>query len=1055
MSSSNTTSRSTPGFRSGSGILNPNFEKFNPGHVVNIGSHKVEVVQYLAEGGFAQIYTVKFVELLNEFDVLSSDKTQSSDKRLSIGDVACLKRVKVNDETGLEEMKNEIDVMKQLGGSPNIVQYYDSNATKLPNGAAGYEIFLLMELCPNKSLLDFMNDRLATKLSVDEISKIMYDVTVGLAQMHYLAEPLIHRDIKIENVLVDKDNNFKLADFGSTSKVRDIAVSDQDIAVVAQDIFVHTTPQYRSPEMIDLYKLLPINETSDMWALGVFLYKLLFYTTPFEMAGQFAILHSKYTFPDNQYPQEFISLIAALLMENPHMRPNAYQVLEVICKYRQVDIPLHDRYNKGPYDFQTQVDYLNKTNDIRNRLLSIEQAHLQDQSKSNAVDPSLYNSLYTNLFEINPKINYVEQLNVKEVQERRKVSDTIQSDVERETNPRSLDAASNSVGKDSFYLRNLDESRMSNDSTYYPSMAEINNFSEAEFGPTQSIPQVASANANHQIPANTQDHGQNNFTMLPSIVTQSERNLGSFYPAAEDQISSATRPRSVVMNSTPLDYQQVPNDNTRKDPKSKTHKSNNPFPYINTDASAPDIVSPSNNYFNESSQQSRPIANGNQYTVASPTTYDVSSPTVANGLHPPPNLDNIFASTPNMNRMPSTKAPKRAESRGKQLFQNASIANMAGQTAVQHPQTQPQTQPRPQPQPQFQFVPQPSVEQSSKHTNKESLGVPGSNQARTNRNSLVVPDLIDFHASVPAPPRKEVVGYPPEDAAKNGNSLHNPAKPPHKHLDMSIDELSLTSGERPIERKLSSSRHNNNNSSTHRKSAYLEDDLGNGASPSEPRFARNKLLYQKNVDVDDGAGVDESDLMSEESLTNTRIPSIRRMIDEDLASQNSSESIDLNVSLEAQRQLNMSKLNSASTNASGSNSASRRISTSNASDIAPLKNFDVARNKSGIKATAGRHSLDLKYEEINFTRRNQQMRPLGSEGKYAGNATGALPQGSVTADGKPSLGMQNANGSTATIDSKTRPLSRVRQSLDIDRLRKEQLAGKSKSSKRSLFSMFK
>lgn len=1036
MSSSQATSRSTPGFRSGSGILNPNFEKFNPGHVVNVGSHKVEIVQYLAEGGFAQIYTVKFIELLNEFDILSSDKSSNNDKRLNVGEIACLKRVKVNDETGLEEMKNEIDVMKRLSGSPNIVQYYDSNATKLSNGAAGYEIFLLMELCPNKSLLDFMNDRLTTKLSIEEISKIMYDVTVGLAQMHYSPDALIHRDIKIENVLVDKDNNFKVADFGSTSKIGNIAQTDQDIAVAAQDIFVHTTPQYRSPEMIDLYKYLPINETSDMWALGVFLYKLLFYITPFEMTGQFAILHSKFTYPENQYPQEFISLISALLMENPHMRPNVYQVLEVICNFRHVDIPLHDKYNKGPYDFQMQVDYQNKTNDIANRLLTIEQAHLQDKENANIVDPSLYNSLYMNMFEINPKIDYAVHLNIKEAQERRKVSDTIHSDGVIETKSRSQDTTSNDPEKDSFYLRKLDESRLSNDSTYYPSMTEINNYSEVEFGHTQGSKQLP--NTNYQA-VNNNEQTQNNFTMLPNIVTQSERNLQSFYPATEDQMTNANRPHSAVLNSAPMEYQNVSSDNARKDIRTKTHKSNNPFPYINTDVSAPDIVSPTNNYFNESMtkqhsvHQSLPVNNGNQYTVTSPTSYDVSSPTSQSGLNPPPNLDNIFASTPNMNTMSNNKLPKRTESRGKQLFQNAGLANMNNK---QTPQQQPNpaalgqnvTQ-----QPQFQFIPQQGKPQPMEQPPKPIINNESKknsvSQNSANRTSTV-PDLIDLHATAPLPPRKEVVTNAADNSHKI-NALPNKIKPPHKPLDMSIDELSLTSGDPLEERKMSSTSNN-------RKSAYLEDDIA-VSSPSEPRFARNKLLYQKNMSADTP---DESDLMSEESLTNMRIPSIRRMIDEDLVSQNSTESIDLN--LDAQKQLNMSKLNSTSTNAS-SNGASRRISTSNASDIAPLKNFDAARNKSGIKA--GRHSLDLKYEEINFTRRNQQMRQPSNEARYT-TSTGAP-------DTNQGLGMQNANGSSSTIDSKSRPLSRVRQSLDIDRLRKDQLAGKSKSSKRSLFSMFK
>jgi AP2-associated kinase len=49
--------------------------------------------------------------------------------------------------------------------------------------------------------------------------------------------------------------------------------------------------------MVDVYRRLPIDEKSDIWALGVFLYKLCYYTTPFEDKGTLAILNATFTFP--------------------------------------------------------------------------------------------------------------------------------------------------------------------------------------------------------------------------------------------------------------------------------------------------------------------------------------------------------------------------------------------------------------------------------------------------------------------------------------------------------------------------------------------------------------------------------------------------------------------------------------------------------------------------------------------------------------------------------------------------------------------------------------
>ncbi|QLQ80431.1 hypothetical protein HG537_0D04310 [Torulaspora globosa] len=381
------------GSRTSSSVGTHTVERFQPGAIVSVGSHKVEIVNYLTDGGFAQIYVVKFLEYLNEFD-----KTP-----LKVGEIACLKRVLVQDENGLSEMRNEVEVMKQLMGAKNVVQYYDSNACRRRNGNGGFEVLLLMELCPNKSLLDYMNQRLATKLTEPEILKIMVDVSLAVAQMHYLKVPLIHRDIKIENVLVDAENNFKLCDFGSTSQCFPVVTTHQEIAILTQNIYVHTTPQYRCPEMIDLYRCLPINEKSDIWALGIFLYKLLFFTTPFEMTGQFAILHSKYEFPPNNYSSQLINLIIIMLAENPYMRPNIYQVLNHVCSIIGVEVPIEDKYGAGPYDFQKYTEFQTRLQDTQYQMYVLQQKRLEN-GRLNQLEENLLNNLMITAFEVSAKV---------------------------------------------------------------------------------------------------------------------------------------------------------------------------------------------------------------------------------------------------------------------------------------------------------------------------------------------------------------------------------------------------------------------------------------------------------------------------------------------------------------------------------------------------------------------------------------------------------------------------------------------------------------------------
>lgn len=256
---------------------------FAPGTKIQCGNHRVVIQKYLSEGGFAHVYLVKLPSPVNGTDQ------------------AVLKRVAVPDKESLRGMRTEVETMKRLKGHKAIVTYIDSHASELRGG--GYEVFLLMEFCNGGGLIDFMNTRLQHRLTEPEILNIFADVAEGVACMHYLKPPLLHRDLKVENVLISvigSVRKFKLCDFGSAAPPRPAPTTTQECRLMDEDVQRHTTMQYRSPEMVDVYRKQPIDEKSDIWALGVLLYKLCYYTTPFEDQGQLAILNASYKFPS--YP---------------------------------------------------------------------------------------------------------------------------------------------------------------------------------------------------------------------------------------------------------------------------------------------------------------------------------------------------------------------------------------------------------------------------------------------------------------------------------------------------------------------------------------------------------------------------------------------------------------------------------------------------------------------------------------------------------------------------------------------------------------------------------
>ncbi|KAL3419590.1 Serine/threonine-protein kinase ppk30 [Phlyctema vagabunda] len=303
---------------------------FAPGTKIQVGNHKVIIQKYFSEGGFAHVYLVKMPTPIDGTDI------------------AVLKRVAVPDKENLANMRTEVETMKKLKGHRPIVTYYDSHASQLKGG--GYEVFLLMEFCNGGGLIDFMNTRLQNRLTEPEILKIFSDVAEGVACMHYLKPPLLHRDLKVENVLISSmggSKRFKLCDFGSTAPPRPAATTATECRLIEDDVQKHTTMQYRSPEMVDVYRKQPIDEKSDIWALGVLLYKLCYYTTPFEAQGQLAILNASFKFPSfPAFSDKLKKLIASMLKENPKSRPNIYQVLREACLMQGIDVPIKDIYAK-------------------------------------------------------------------------------------------------------------------------------------------------------------------------------------------------------------------------------------------------------------------------------------------------------------------------------------------------------------------------------------------------------------------------------------------------------------------------------------------------------------------------------------------------------------------------------------------------------------------------------------------------------------------------------------------------------------------------------------
>lgn len=75
--------------------------------------------------------------------------------------------------------------------------------------------------------------------------------------------------------------------------------------------------------MVDVYRKQPIDEKSDIWALGVLLYKLCYYTTPFEAQGQLAILNASFKFPGYPVFSDKLKKLIGMLRSVPSKNKTA------------------------------------------------------------------------------------------------------------------------------------------------------------------------------------------------------------------------------------------------------------------------------------------------------------------------------------------------------------------------------------------------------------------------------------------------------------------------------------------------------------------------------------------------------------------------------------------------------------------------------------------------------------------------------------------------------------------------------------------------------------
>ena len=293
--------------------------------------------------------------------------------------IKSINKEKIKTDRQKKKIKLETTIMKRLSKSNNIVKFFETYETKK-------HICIVMEYICAGDLLGYIKKR--NRLHEPVAKFIFKQIVLALKYIHQ--NNIVHRDIKLDNILIDLDNNIKICDFG-VSKI----ISKNDIMLEQCG-----TPAYIAPEIL-------LNKgyegfSVDVWSAGVVLYAMLSGTVPFKGVNlkelHTSIISGNYQ-PINDISNEASHLLKNILEIDPKKRITTENILNHPWL---IDVDLNFWKNQNLF---TNAEYvlLAKSNvDYRNIANKEDMIEIFDLRNLDTIDENINKNVKTKSFILAP-----------------------------------------------------------------------------------------------------------------------------------------------------------------------------------------------------------------------------------------------------------------------------------------------------------------------------------------------------------------------------------------------------------------------------------------------------------------------------------------------------------------------------------------------------------------------------------------------------------------------------------------------------------------------------